>query len=286
MALDKESFKQAFKDTQSSQERANLILQNADLLKPDLAPITKKLKNGYKVTYYVGKKDVSVGDFPIAMDPHTAEELANKWSYWLPTNKIVDDIHEAAYKGDKVVKPSLLSSSGYYDSNLGKDISPEEVAANVSRQSAIVEFANRIEEELKRKNIGDDVSVTNGKILIAPTHPIDPSEENLPVFFKGIPVSYFQNADGTIEVSFAQGGKGKSPHVTSKQKRYAEYCTFARMVGDKVEVEAPDGSMYSTTYSAALKDPKIASAFTNTPGQEILPVNPQPHQINLLLNQI
>jgi hypothetical protein len=269
MTLDEKSFKQAYKKAKSPQEKSNLILQNADLLKPEMVPITKKLKNNYEVTYYVGKKDVSVGDFPIAMDPHTAEALAHKWNYWLPTNKVVDDIHKEAYKGNNLIQPSLLSASGYYDPDIDGYLSAEDVVKDVSRHSAIIEFGDRIENELKKKNIGNKVSVTNGKMIIAPVHPIDPNATNLPVFFKGIPISYKENENGDIEVVFGQAGKDKSPHVTSEINRYLEYCDYFRGVAHDVFVKAPDGSKYTTTYPAAQKDPNIASAFTDTPGQEL-----------------
>jgi hypothetical protein len=269
MRTPSEEFKDKFISSGNAQERSNLILQNKDLLKPEFSPITKKLSNGYQVTYYVGKKDISVGDFPIAMDPHTAEELAHEWGYWLPTNKVVDDIHREAFKGGGVTKPQLLSASGYFDKETGTRYSPEDVAKNVSRKSAIIEFAKRIEKELQSRhpNETDAVTVTNGKIIISPTDPIDPSKENLPVFFKGIPVKYKKDHKGDIEVKFLQAGRGASPHVTSKKNRYAEYCTFARMVGNQVDVKKPSGETYTTTYAQAIKDPNIAPAFTNTPGQ-------------------
>jgi hypothetical protein len=238
--------------------------------KPKMVPVTKHLSNGYAVTYYVGQTDISVGNFPLALDPHTAEELAKKWDCWLPTGKIVSQIHSAAREQYTNVNPDLLSSSGYTDPITGEYHTAEDVVSDVGKNSAIIEYARRVEDELSKIDAGNKVTVTNGKIIITPTDGnSDLESEDVKVFFKGIPIETKKNEKGEIEVGFAQQGLGASPHRTSRKNPYREYCTLVRLVGNKVDVTTPDGESYSTTYPEAIKNPNTFLAFSDTPVKKL-----------------
>ncbi len=260
-----EDFYKKYREATSTVDRMSVAKEFAE--KPKLVPLTKTLDNGYKVTYYVGQKDVSVGNFPLAIDPGTAQSLANQWGMHLPTGKMVADIHTKAHREGTLVNPAYLSSSGFTDES-GKRYSAEDVVKNVGSHAAILEGAKRIEEGLSKihPNSSDKITVTNGKILIQPTDAsVSDASALSNVYFKGIPTEVKELPNGEIEIKFLQQGIGASPHKTSEKNPYTEYCTFTRLIGDKVEVTKPDGSSYTTTLASAMEDPKIHKAFSDTP---------------------
>lgn len=264
-----EEFYSKYSEATSAVDRMSVAKEFAE--KPKLVPLTKTLDNGYKVTYYVGQKDVSVGNFPLAIDPGTAQILANQWGMHLPTGKMVSDIHAKAYREGTLVNPAYLSSSGFTDES-GKRYSAEDVVQNVGSHAAILEGAKRIEEALGKinPNSNDKITVTNGKIIIQPTDAsISDAEELSKVYFKGIPTKIKELPTGDIEIRFLQQGIGASPHTTSSKNPYTEYCTFTRLIGDRVEVTKPDGSVYTTTFASAMEDPNTYKAFTDSPKKPI-----------------
>lgn len=246
------SFEQDFAKTPAGPQRERLVYQAVvNQGKPtDLWPVTVTGPQGAKITFYITRDFLKVGNQYLPMTATTAQMIANKFNMYLPTNTIADHVWAAAKAAGSTVKVEPLSGTGYQGEG-GQWYSGSDVAnKRLSTTDAAVEFSKRVNQQIaqnpdSQKGLVDIGS--GGKWLVAP-----PASGSLGLH--GI-----RQQSGTL-----QGGYGtKHPNYED----HVEYGTYVRLVDNKVNVQYPDGRKETMTMDNFVKSPLRSALFQE--GQDI-----------------
>lgn len=246
------SFEQDFANTPAGPQRERLVYQAlADQGRPtDLWPVTVSGPQGTKITFYITRDFLKVGNQYLPMTGTTAQMLANKFNMYLPTNTIADHVWAAAKAAGSTVKVEPLSGTGYRGQNgqwySGSDVSNQRLGTT----DAAIEFSKRFNQQLSQNPNSQKGLVdigSGGKWLTSP-----PASGSLGLH--GI-----RQDGGTL-----QGGYGtKHPNYES----HVEYGTYVRLVDNKISVQYPDGRKETMTMDNFIKSPLHTALFAD--GQDI-----------------
>lgn len=246
------SFEQDFAKTPPGPQRERLVYQAivSQGRPKDLWPVTINGPQGNKITFYITRDFLKVGNQYVPMTGTTAQMIANQFNMYLPTNTIADHVWAAARAAGSVVNVNPLSGTGYRGSNgqwySGQDVSNQRLGAS----DAAVEFSNRVNQQIAQNPNSQKglVDIGNGgKWLTAP-----PASGSLGLH--GI-----RQESGTL-----QGGYGtKHPNYES----HVEYGTYVRLVDNKVTIEHPGGRKETMTMDNFIKSPLHSALFKD--GQDI-----------------
>lgn len=246
------SFEQDFAKTPAGPQRERLVYQAiVSQGKPtDLWPVTVNGPQGTKITFYITRDFLKVGNQYLPMTGTTAQMIANKFNMSLPTNTIADHVWSAAQAAGSVVKVDPLSGTGYRGENgqwySGTDVSNKRIGTT----DAAVEFSNRVNQQIaqnpnSQKGLVDIGS--GGKWLTVP-----PASGSLGLHGIRQPGGMLQSGYGT-----------KHPNYED----HVEYGTYVRLVDNRVDVQYPDGRKETMSMDKFIKSPYRSALFME--GQDI-----------------
>lgn len=241
------SFKELFLTTPPGPEREKLILN--EVLKrglpTTLVPVTITGPNNIKITYKVMPDYLMLDGLRITMAPATAQKIANHFNMKLPTDKMSQQIYQAA---DTKVRATPLSSSGYTGPN-GKFYSPEEVVQHrINQSDAAIEYNKLTDQELdKIRQSGKIPSLIagHGKDILQPSAPEDPR------------IGGWAGLEGQPLQPYSTAHKGQAMGHT-------EYGLYTRLVDNQVTVTLPDGRTVETSLDKILNNPTISKALSSS----------------------
>ena len=246
------SFEQDFAKTPPGPQRERLVYQAlvSQGRPTDLWPVTINGPQGTKITFYITRDFLKVGNQYLPMTGTTAQMIANKFNMYLPTNTIADRVWEAAKAAGTTIKVDPLSGTGYRGEGgqwySGQDVSNQ----RLSSSDAAVEFSKRVNQQMSQNPNAQKGLVdigSGGKWLTVP-----PASGSLGLH--GI-----RQEGGPV-----QGGYGtKHPNYES----HVEYGTYVRLVDNKVVVQHPDGRKETMTMDNFIKSPFRSALFAE--GQDI-----------------
>lgn len=244
------SFKDQFAKTPPGPAREQLIYNAIVKNGPptNLTPITVDGPNGTKITYQVMPDYVMVDGVRITMTPSTAQKVADHFGMMLPTDKMSQQIYQAA---DTKVRANPLSSGGYVGAN-GKHYSPQDVIEKrIDQSDAALKYNDLTNQEIeKQKQPGKNLGLIagHGKDILQPmSNPNDPS------------IGGWQGKDGKALQPYS------SPHKGEAQS-HTEYGLYTRLVGNNVIITLPNGKTITTSMDKILSHPELAKALANKPG--------------------
>lgn len=214
----------------------------------DLWPMTVDGPGGSKITYYITRDFLHVGNIYPGMTGTTAQKVADYFGMYLPSNTISDQVWKAA-KGKINVPP--LSGTGYQ----GRDrhYSPQEVVnSRIGATDANIAFSNKIQEAMQQNpntqkeliDIGQ-----GGKWITMP-----PASNSLGLH--GI-----RTSDNPRDL--AQSGYGT---IHPNYEDHAEYGSLVRLVDNRVTIEK-NGKSETIPMDEFVKRPEHTALFVD--GQDI-----------------
>jgi hypothetical protein len=249
--LDKDSFRRKFLATPEGPERENLVY-NAVVAagKPaELTPITVNGPGGIKLTYNVMPDYVKVNGIRVTIAPSTAQRIAARFNMSLPTDKMSQQIYNAA---DIKTRAIPLSGSGYVGSD-GKRYSGEDVAKErIGKADAALKYNEATDDAIKKEqaktgNQGKLIA-GHGKDILQPTN--NPND---------VRIGGWHGADGKPLQPYSDTHKGEA-------LRHSEYGLFTRLVDSKVLITTPDGKTIETTLDKIQNHPELAKLIAAGPG--------------------
>ena len=228
--------------------------QIARQLKDQLVPVTVKGPLGTTITYNVTPDflyiDTPSGRKRLQMTGSTAEKIGKEFNMELPTDKMVDDIWEAA---SVRVRPPPLSASGVEID--GKRYSAQDVVSKsrngvpiMMDAKALAEYNRMINEYLKDK---DNSALVAGhlKTITKQRKGDDPKK---------------------LRLSGWKGEKGKALQPSQLTHHgvdhYYDYSHGTRYASNEVTVTLPDGTQEKTTIRELLDHPERYVAMAYKPG--------------------
>jgi len=238
----KSSFKEAFLKLPPGLEREKLIYEQVikSNLKANLIPVTIDGPAGIKITYSVMPDYITIDGIRIPMAGKTAQKVADHFKMKLPTDKMSDQIWEAA---DVKLRPAPLSSGGriggkYYS---GKEV----VKSKIGDSDSAVAYSEMIEEQLKEKG-KKGLIAGHMKSVIMPLRP------------------------GKLGLYGWRGEKGdtiqKSPITSHDTSIHTEYGAGTRLVDRKITVTLPNGKIIKTTMDEVMNHPKLYKYISQVKG--------------------
>lgn len=246
----KSNFKELFLQTPAGPAREKLILEEA--LKrgapKNLVPVTVDGPGGLKITYKVMPDYLMIDGLRITMAPATAQKVADAFGMKLPTDKMSQQIYQAA---DAKIRANPLSGAGYRDAQGVYHDGTDVVKNRINKSDAAVEYSRQNDQELEKLK-------TNGK---TPTLVAGHGKDILqPMGEAGTPsMGGWAGVDGKPLQPYS------SPHKGQAQV-HSEYGLYTRLVGDQATVVFPDGRTVETSLEKLLNDPKTAKMLATKPG--------------------
>ena len=237
------SFKEAFLKLPPGPKREQLVYDEVTKrnLKANLVPITIDGPNGTKITYKVMPDYITIDGLRVPMSGRTAQKVADHFGMVLPTDKMSDQIYDAA---DVKLRPPPLSASGYTDSS-GRHYSAKEVVEHkIGDPEAAAVYSDKINQALKDKGKGGLVA-GHMKDVIMPYNP-----DKLGLYG-------WRGEDGKLIQP------PRTPHDTSV---HTEYGAGTRLADKEVEIQTPDGKTIKTTMDKLMNDPELYKAVSNFKG--------------------
>lgn len=249
--LYKSNFKEQFLKTPPGPAREELIYNAVIKNGPpkQLVPITIDGPNGIKITYKVMPDYVMIDGIRITMAPYTAQKVADHFNMKLPTDKMSQQIYNAA---DTKVRANPLSGSGYVGAD-GKHYSGKEVAeTRIGAADAALEYNKLTDQEIakQQQQSGKVPSLIagHGKDILQPmSRSIDPS------------IGGWHGQEGKPLQPYSSPHKGEA-------KTHSEYGLYTRLIDDNVIITTPDGKTIQTSLEKLLNNPEISKILTNKPG--------------------
>lgn len=240
---DTSSFKEAFLKLPPGTEREKLVYEEVIKrnLKTNLVPVTVEMKDGTKVTYKVMPDYITIDGLRVPMSGRTAQKVADHFGMVLPTDKMSDQIYDAA---DVKLRPPPLSSSGFRDKG-GRYYSAEEVVKHkIGDPDAALAYSEQIEKELAQKGKSGLVAGHMKDVIM----PYDPEKLGL--------YGWRGEDGGLIQTP-------RTPHDTSV---HTEYGAGTRLADSKVTVTTPDGRTIDTTMDKLMAHPELYKSISNFKG--------------------
>lgn len=245
------NFKELFLKTPPGPAREKLVFDEVLRRgKPqNLVPVTVDGPRGTKITYHVMPDYIMVDGLRVTMSPATAQGVADHFNMRLPTDKMSQQIYQAA---DTKLRAAPLSGSGYRGAD-GKFYAGKEVVkSRINQSDAALEYSKLTDEEIKRRQLESGKAPAliagHGKDILQPlTNPNDPS------------IGGWQGDSGIPLQPYSSPHKGQA-------QAHTEYGLYTRLVGDKVTVMGPDGKIIETTMEKILNNPEMASSLATKPG--------------------
>ena len=238
------SFKEAFMKLPPGPEREQLVYDEVIKrnLKANLVPITIDGPNGTKITYKVMPDYITIDGLRVPMSGRTAQKIADHFGMILPTDKMSDQIYDAA---DVKLRPPPLSVSGYTDSS-GRHYSAKEVVEHkIGDPEAAVVYSDKIQKEIDEKGGKGGLVAGHMKDVIMPYNP-----DKLGLYG-------WRGEDGNLIQTPLTG------HDTSV---HTEYGAGTRLADKEVEITTADGKKIKTTMDKLMSDPKMYKAVSNFKG--------------------
>lgn len=249
--LDKGNFKKQFLKIPEGQNRDQMvydaIIANG---KPELVPVTVTGPNGVKLTYNVTPDYVKINGFRVTVPPSVAQRVANHFDMKLPTDKMSQQIYDAA---DTKVRAIPLSSQGYTGQD-GQYYNGKEVANNrIGKSDAAIAY-NQLTDEAIQKQVAKSgkspkLIAGHGKDILQPTqHPDD------------VRIGGWHGATNAPLQPYSNTHKGEA-------KRHTEYAMYTRLIDNQnVTITMPDGRVIPTTLDAVQNDPNLSKLIAAGPG--------------------
>ncbi len=245
-------FAEDFAKTPPGPQREQLVYRAAIEQGPptQFDPITVPGPGGSQITYYVTHDFLKADNQYLVMTATTAQQIADHFGMYLPSNKIADQVRKAAIAAGTSVTVNPLSGTGYRGAD-GQWYSPQAVVANrIGATDAAVEYSKRVNEALsKSSGQGGPVHIESGGKYIV----LKPADNSLGLY--GI----WQNGKPI------QGGFGT---MHPNYEDHVEYGTYVRLVGPKVDIVRADGTRQNgVPMSEFIKSDLHSALFTD--GQDI-----------------
>jgi hypothetical protein len=240
------SFRDDFARTPWGPQREQLVYREVlSQGKPtDLIPMTVPGPDGSKVTYYITRDFLKADGQYLPMSATTAQQVANAFDMFLPSNTIADQVWKAAQAAGSVVNVPPLSGTGYRGANGQWYSAQDVVASRISATDAAVEYSKRVSEALagNPKTQTGPIDIGSGvKWLTMPP-------ANGSIGLHGI-----RQGDSTV-----QGGYGT---IHQDYEEHTEYGTYVRLVGDRIIVTKSDGSQQPMSMEEFSKSPFRSALF-------------------------
>lgn len=237
------SFKEAFLKLPPGPEREQLVYDEVIKrnLKANLVPITVEGPNGTKITYKVMPDYIAIDGIRVPMAGKTAQKVADHFGMVLPTDKMSDQIYDAA---DVKLRPPPLSASGYRDSS-GRYYSAKEVVEHkIGDPEAALAYSTQIEKEIQDKGKKGLVAGHMKDVIM----PYDPSKLGL----------YGWRGE--------DGGLIQTPRTSHDTSVHTEYGAGTRLADSEVEVTTQDGKTIKTTMDKLMSHHEMYQAVSNFKG--------------------
>ncbi|HVI41041.1 MAG TPA: hypothetical protein VM577_10295 [Anaerovoracaceae bacterium] len=243
-------FKEQFLKTPPGPAREELIYNEIIKSGPpkQLIPVTVDGPNGTKITYNVMPDYVMLDGIRVTMAPYTAQKVADHFGMMLPTDKMSQQIYNAA---DTKVRANPLSSGGYTGAD-GKQYSAQDVIQHrIGAGDAALKYNDLTNQEIeKAKQSGKDLGLIagHGKDILQPmARSNDPS------------IGGWHGKDGKALQPYGSPHKGEAGSHT-------EYGLYTRLIGNNAKVTMPDGRVVDTSVQKLLNDPEMAKILASKPG--------------------
>lgn len=245
------NFKELFLKTPPGPGREKLVFDEIVRRgKPqNLVPVTIDGPRKTKITYHVMPDYIMVDGLRITMTPTTAQKVADHFNMQLPTDKMSQQIYQAA---DTKLRAAPLSGSGYQGSDgkfyQGKDV----VKSRINQSDAAIEYNKLTDEEIKKRQqqLGKNPTLIagHGKDILQPlTNSNDPT------------IGGWHGESGIPLQPYSSPHKGQA-------QAHTEYGLYTRLVDDKVTLTGPDGKIIETTMAKLLNNPETAVILATKPG--------------------
>jgi hypothetical protein len=237
------SFKEAFLKLPPGPKREKLVFDEVTKrnLKSNLVPITIDGPNGTKITYKVMPDYITIDGIRVPMAGRTAQKVADHFGMVLPTDKMSDQIYDAA---DVKLRPPPLSGSGYKDRS-GRYYSAQEVVDHkIGDPEAALAYSQKIEKEIQDK----------GKRGLVAGH------------MKDVIMPYDPNKLGLYGWRGEDGGLIQTPRTGHDTAVHTEYGAGTRLADSEIEVTTADGKTIKTTMDKLMGHPELYKAVSNFKG--------------------
>jgi hypothetical protein len=249
--LNKDSFQKQFLKTPEGPDREQLVYNTviANGKPKELVPITIDGPNGIKITYNVMPDYVKVNGLRVTIAPSTAQKIADHFNMKLPTDKISQQVYQAA---DTKVRATPLSGQGYTDSN-GQYHSGQEVAQHrIGKSDAAITYNKLTDEAIKAHETKTNKPATliagHGKDILQPTNNPD-----------AVRIGGWHGNDDKPLQPYSNTHKGEA-------KRHTEYGLYTRLIDNKVTITMPNGKTIETTLDKIQNDPILSKTISSSPG--------------------
>ena len=246
------TFKDLFLKTPPGPAREELIYKEALKNGPpkNLVPVTIPGPNGIKITYNVMPDYFMIDGIRVTMAPSTAQKVADHFNMVLPTDKMSQQIYNAA---DMKVRATPLSSSGYLGQD-GKFYSAQDVITHrIDQGDAAIKYNSITDQEIAKQNQSGktpNLIAGHGKDIIQPL-----SDSKNPS------IGGWQGSNGIALQPYSSPHKGEAATHT-------EYGLYTRLIDNKAKITLPNGKVIDTSLDKILSDPNMAKALTSSQGMK------------------
>lgn len=244
------SFKEQFLKTPPGPAREELIYKELTKQGPpkQLVPVTVDGPNGAKITYNVMPDYVMLDGVRVTMAPYTAQRVADHFGMLLPTDKMSQQIYDAA---NTKVRANPLSSGGYVGADGKRYTARDVIEHRIDKSDAALQYNELTNQELsKLTQPGKDPGLIagHGKDILQPlARSNDPS------------MGGWHGKDGKALQPYSSPHKGEAGSHT-------EYGLYTRLVGNNVTVTLPNGKTITTSLDKLLNHPELSKVLSTKPG--------------------